>query len=278
MNAIHINWTKPFINKSGHPYEVEDFEILTTVLSALKWREKNGSIKIVTDSEGMKYYDRIGLLPIWNKAENVLDDIDVNPSVFWAAGKIFALQHENAPIAMIDTDFIVWQTLDFDKMSDVNIIHFEDLYPDVYPPKEHFQMQNYTFDDDFDWDLKACNTAFCVIKNNDLLRFYTDESIKFMRSAKEENDYLTYMVFAEQRLINMCAKKINASVTAFSNLEKLFADGENCFTHTWGMKQQMRDNRALRYDFCRRCINRIIHEYPNMYGILKNIENLKQYF
>lgn len=99
-----------------------------------------------------------------------------------------------------------------------------------------------------------------------------------MRSAKEENDYLTYMVFAEQRLINMCAKKINASVTAFSNLEKLFADGENCFTHTWGMKQQMRDNRALRYDFCRRCINRIIHEYPNMYGILKNIENLKQYF
>mgnify|MGYP000721346980 FL=1 len=40
MDAIHINWTKPFRNRFNVPYEVEDFEILTTILSALKWREK----------------------------------------------------------------------------------------------------------------------------------------------------------------------------------------------------------------------------------------------
>ena len=45
MDAIHINWTKPFRNRFNSPYEVEDFEILTTILSALKWREKNGIIK-----------------------------------------------------------------------------------------------------------------------------------------------------------------------------------------------------------------------------------------
>ena len=55
MDAIHINWTKPFRNKFNAPYEIEDFEILTTILSALKWREKNGNIKMVTDSVGAQY-------------------------------------------------------------------------------------------------------------------------------------------------------------------------------------------------------------------------------
>ena len=50
MDAIHINWTKPFRNRFNAPYEVEDFEILTTILSALKWREKNGNIKSLSQS------------------------------------------------------------------------------------------------------------------------------------------------------------------------------------------------------------------------------------
>ena len=278
MNAIHINWTKPFMNKFNRPYEVEDFEILTTILSALKWREKNGSITMITDSVGKEYYEKTGLDVIWDSVENALDDVDVNPDVFWAAGKIFALSRQKAPVAMIDTDFIVWETINPDSLSDVTVIHYEDLYPDVYPPKEHFNMKDYSFDEDFDWRLKACNTAFCVIKNDDLLKYYTEQSIKFMRNTDEKDDRLTYMVFAEQRLLPMCAKKLNKSVAAFSDLKRLFENGENCFTHTWGMKQQMRDNGALRYDFCRRCINRIVHEYPHMYGIMKNIDNLKQYF
>ena len=58
MDAIHINWAKPFRNRFNAPYEVEDFEILTTILSALKWREKNGNIKMVTDSVGAQYYKK----------------------------------------------------------------------------------------------------------------------------------------------------------------------------------------------------------------------------
>ena len=65
MDAIHINWTKPFRNRFNAPYEVEDFEILTTILSALKWREKNGNIKMVTDSVGAEYYKKTGLDVIW---------------------------------------------------------------------------------------------------------------------------------------------------------------------------------------------------------------------
>jgi len=143
---------------------------------------------------------------------------------------------------------------------------------------ETFHMDNYEFDNDFDWNIKACNTAFCVIKNEKLLRYYTDKSIEFMRHTSEQNDRLAYMVFAEQRMLPMCAKKLNMSIMSFSDLNRLFKNGDNMFTHTWGMKQQMRDNAFLRADFCRRCIKRIIKDYPEMKNIIMNIENLKQYF
>lgn len=277
MNGIHINWTKPFTNKTLGEYEAEDFEILTTVLSALKWREKNGKIKMITDTVGSEYYKKTGLDVIWDGIDVILDDVDVNPDVFWAAGKLFALKEQNAPVAMLDTDFIIWETIDEKSLADVNVIHFEDLSPDVYPPKNRFIMDNYEFDD-FNWSIKACNTAFSVITDNELLRYYTEKAIEFMHHTKETDDRLTYMVFAEQRLLPMCADKMKKSVRAFSSLDKLFNETDNRFTHTWGMKQQMRDNSTLRHDFCRRCVNRIIHDYPQMHSILENIEALKQYF
>lgn len=278
MNAIHINWTKPYINKTRSEYCTEDFELLTTVLSALKWREKNGRITMVTDTEGKEYYERIGLSGIWDSVEALLDDVDVDPDVFWAAGKLFALSQKSAPVAVIDTDFVVWETMDFKGIKDAATVHFEDLYPDVYPSKDYFKVRDYAFDERLDWSLKACNTAFCVIKSEELLRLYTDTAIQVMRAADGGDDRLCYMVFAEQRLLNMCARILDKEVQAFSSLDELFSENEKRFTHTWGMKQQMRDNPALRYDFCKRCINRLMHEYPRMYPILKEIDNLKQYF
>ncbi len=276
MDAIHINHTKPFTLRSGAPYEAEDFELLTTILSALKWREKNGKITMVTDSVGKEYYERINLTPIWDGVENALDGVDVSPDMFWAAGKIFALSRQKAPIAMIDTDFIVWEKIETD--ADAAVAHFEELYPDVYPPKEYFKTRGYEFDADFDWSLRAANTAFCVINDEELRRFYCEKSIEFMHHAEETDDRLAYMVLAEQRFLPMCAKKLGKSVEAFSDLDALFSEREKRFTHTWGMKQQMRDNDALRSDFCRRCINRIVHEYPRMYDVMRNIGGLKRYF
>lgn len=279
MQAIHVNWTKPYSGNA--PYSVEDFELLTTILSALRWRDKNGSIKMVTDSAGKEFYQKTGIDKLYSKIDTTLDSIPeaINPHMFWAAGKLFALRNQEAPVAMIDTDFIVWDEILFDALPDVTAIHFEDLYPDVYPPKEHFNMKDgYTFNADWDWSLRACNTAFCVFKNQELIGYYTSEAIRFIENAIDCGDNLTYMVFAEQRLLPMCAKKMNAEFTSFSSLDRLFIHGENYFTHTWGMKQQMRDNPALRYDFCKRCVNRILNDYPQMRETLNNIECLKPYF
>lgn len=279
MQAIHINWTKPLCSLRGE-YYVEDFEILTTILSALKWREKNGTIKMITDFKGLDFYKSRNMCEIWDGIETTLDDMPhtVNEKMFWAGGKIYALSKCDAPVAVIDTDFIIWDKLAFDNLGDIAVIHDEDIYSDVYPDLGHFKMKRgYIFNPDWDWSVRPVNAAFYVIKNKELLREYTNAALEFMESAME-GDNLTYMVFAEQRLLAMTAKRLNIDIFKISNLQRLFSDGEKCFTHTWGMKQQMRDMPELRRDFCVRCINRIIKDFPKYAETVKNIPELAVYF
>lgn len=279
MQAIHSNWTKPRTDACGS-FFVEDFDILTTALSALKWREKNGTIKMATDCIGYAFYKDRDMLQLWDEVTTELDDIpkSINAQQFWAAGKLFALKNANAPTAVIDTDFIVWDRLAFDNLKDITVIHREELYSDVYPDIHHFKMaRGYIFNPDFDWRLKPANTAFYVIKNPDLKEMYTREAQEFIEYA-QQGDSLTYMVFAEQRLLPMCANALGIHTNEFSSLEKLFLDGERYFTHTWGMKQQMRDDMSLRRDFCMRCANRIKRDFGEFVPMLKKIPEIKCYF
>ncbi len=280
MDAVHINWTKPITDKTGEKYAAEDFELLTTALSALCWRVHNGGITMITDSAGYEFYEKNGLLPLWDEVKTTLDDMPAFDSdMFWAAGKIWALKNSAAPVAVIDTDFIVWAPIAFDNLADAAVIHEEDLYPDVYPDISCFKMKDgYSFRPDWDLSLRACNTAFAVIKNPELLEYYTSEAVRFMENAQKGGDALTYMVFAEQRLLPICAKKLGLKITVLSTPERLFRDGEKYFTHTWGMKQQMRDMSGLRHDFCVRCASRLNRDFPDAARILKRIDCLKNYF
>lgn len=280
MNAVHINWTRPYFERNSGEYQIEDFELLTTVLSALKWREKNGSIKMITDTVGAEYYRKNGFGELWDGGiHTALDGIKEDAYMFWAAGKLHALRNEKAPVAVIDTDFIVWEEILFDKLPDLTVIHDEELYPDVYPNVNAFRMKGaYRFDPLWDWSLKALNTAFYVIKNDELLDIYTKEAIYFMENAEPQEDPLRYMVFAEQRLLPMCAAKMGCEVSTFSTLERLFKHGEGWFTHIWGMKQQMRDNAELREAFCRRCAGRLRRDFPDWGERLKKCPPLERYF
>lgn len=279
MLAIHSNWTNPRTDACGE-FFVEDFDILTTVLSALKWREKNGTIKMVTDSTGLEFYKSRNLCGIWDEITTELDNIPefVDSQKFWAAGKLFALKNEESPVAMLDTDFIVWDKLAFDNLGDLTVIHREELYSDVYPEIYHFQMKRgYVFNPDFDWRINPANTAFYVIKNEQLKSMYIKEAEEFIKNTSD-GDNLTYMVFAEQRLLPMCANAMGIEVSEFSDLERLFRDGERYFTHTWGMKQQMREDSTLRRDFCLRCARRINDDFREFIPILSKIPETEAYF
>ena len=71
MNAVHVNWTKPFFERHrlrGHGFKIQrdlassydqpDYQILYTILSILRWKQYNGPIKLYTDSVGLNFYSK----------------------------------------------------------------------------------------------------------------------------------------------------------------------------------------------------------------------------
>lgn len=276
IRAIHVDYTLPRRGADGE-YSPADFDILTAVISALKWRENNGTIKLVTDSCGRDFYERCGLIGIWDGGcETYLDDIDkdinADPQIFWSCGKIYALSRETLPLAVMDTDFIVWEHILTDDIKDIAVIHSEKLSDDVYP--DDF-LSGFP---DMDPHILPCNTAFYIIKNKALADMYTKTAISFMNEYHGGKDTLRPVVFAEQRLLSMCAEALGIKISVLSDEDKLFGKKNTAFTHTWGMKQQMRDDPELRRIFCGRCIKRIDKDFPQMNRILRGIPCLSEYY
>lgn len=284
LRAFHSNWTRPFFVRSpDQPYAIEPFELLTTALSALAWRRENGPIRMICDTKAQRYYDALGLTFLWDEGVHPLLDAvpeDVNPMAFWAAGKLYALSAMPSPCVMIDTDFICWKPLSpLLTGLDAAAIHREDITPDIYPDARAF-TQTHGFDfAAFDWTVQPFNTALCYLADDNFRRYYTDTAIRFIRCSPDADDVLTYMVFAEQRLLAMCAAHKHIRAAAMSDLESLFTGAQQgFFTHVWGFKQQMRAESALYEDFCRRCAMRLRRDFPDAAKRIAVVPTLAPYF
>lgn len=270
MNAIHIVSTAPFFAKRNGAFCAEDFDLYCTALSALSWRRKNGEITLCTDKIGAEYYRRIGLDCLWNEIRCCIPaDLEgIDPAMFWAGGKLLALRETDAPCVMLDTDFIVWEKLDFG--GEIIAAHREELMPDVYPPLGYFRTNGHIIPD-FSESVLPLNTAFCYLPDNDIKELYTSQAIAFMKSALHCNDPLRYMVFAEQRMLTMCADYTGTPVKTLLDKDRLFFP-QNSFTHLWGAKQAMRDNPQLRTEFVEKCRARLKNDFPEYAFVAEAID------
>ena len=181
---------------------------------------------------------------------------------------------------MIDTDFIVWKPLEEILMnSKVCIIHKENISEEIYPGKEYFDMKtSYKFDKEWDWKQKPCNTAFTYIADEKLKKYYVDSAINFMENTISGEDRLKNMVFAEQRLISMCAKKMDITINELINAEDLFKTEQTYFTHLWGFKRVMKEDFVQRGDFCIRSIKRIVKDFPEYEEVIANMKQLAYFY
>ncbi len=259
MNAIHIASSAPAFAKGKNTFSAEDFDLYCTVLSALCWRKFNGNITLCADSVCAEYYRRIGISDVWNDIKVcVADDLEgIDPLMFWAGGKLLALREVSAPVVMMDTDFIVWKTLEFG--SEIIAAHREDISDGIYPPLSYFRTNGHIIPD-FSEEVLPLNTAFFYVPDNDFKEFYTSQAISFMKSAERCGEFLKYMVFAEQRLAAMCADYTSAPVKTLLNKDELFRP-QGDFTHLWGAKQAMRHHPDCLVDFIGKSKNRLFTEF-----------------
>ncbi len=289
MDAIHINWTRPFFagGRSESEYYIEDADLLTTIISALKWRQFNGSVKLYTDKVGEAYYESMGITGIWDRGINtsVLEEFghNMNPYVFWAAGKLAALGNEQAPCTMLDTDLIVWGSISESIKNDITVFHREELIDWVYVPRHYLNTADgYEFDESWHWDVPACNTAFACFMDNDFKNYYAGEAIRFMEGNCLHNTdpdaiRVSHMVFAEQRLLAMCAQKAERSIGTLLPNDPACWDNQQLFTHLWGHKEELRNDAAKRETFCSKCIEIIVNEFPEWVDMLYKIKPLEKY-
>ena len=274
MNAIHIASFAPDAAKGKSEPAVEDFDLYCTTFSALQWRKNGGKITMCCDSAFAEYYRRIGFEDIWDNINVcVPDDLEgVDPLMFWAGGKLFALRAVSAPVVMIDTDFIAWRNPEFG--AELIAAHREDISDGIYPPLSFFNTRGHILPD-FSEEVLPLNTAFLYVPDNDFKEFYTSQAIAFMKSAVKCDDYLKYMVFAEQRIVAMCAEYTGTPVKTLLDKEVLFRP-QSDFTHLWGAKQAMRDHPELREDFLAKCRARLLGDFGEYAYIADIIDNLNK--
>lgn len=282
MQAFVSNWTRPYaVRCPDRPYQMTDFDLLTTVLSTLVWRRENGSIRMITDDTGAQYYRSLGLTDLWDGGIfTYLNDIPstIDPCTFWAAGKLYALAATPAPCVMLDTDFIVWHSLSEHWHRPLAVIHREALNPAIYPAPSAFVLApSYHFPTNWNWHEPACNTALTYFGNDTLRKTYVGQAMDFMQAARGR-DGLIYMVFAEQRLLAMCAQACGVPIHAFSTEQDLFQGNQRDFTHIWGFKQAMQEQPVLHELFCQKCAARIRKDFPIYANICQTIPQLQPYF
>lgn len=271
------------LRQKGSVYCLEDFELLFMLISALKWREKNGKIYLVTDKAGAEYIYRHGFAPAYNNIDLSLDVLNGslwNEKVFWAGVKLYALSKQTFPCVMLDLDFTVWEKLDFSKYgSDVACIHREPVNTDIYPSLEYFEFKDgWKLPTWLDWSVEACNTALAYFGSKELVDRYTRFAFEYMKAADVCRPDLPYMVFVEQRWLAMCAKRMGYNVHAMATFDYLFGKKQQKYTHLWGQKDKFRSNPAKAYEFCRKCARRIDKDFPQWGEMLRGLSWATAYF
>ncbi len=266
--ALHVNWTKPsqVRNPQGN-YHIADFEILSTILSACLWRQYNGPIKMYTDNIGYDFYDSWGLLGLWDGGVDVdvLEGIpnDIPADIFWAGGKLYAIKEQKVPFVMMDTDLLVWNSIhDIVAGKKLMAYHSESLeqlkscYIDYRFLKKR---EGYKPDPNWDWNQDPYNTALTYFNDSKFLKYYTDKSIDFMRGNTERPmEMVSQMVFAEQRIFGMCAKRKKIAVGTFLTSPY---DNNPSFTHIWGGKDEARNNPQSEIKLCEALSKAITNRY-----------------
>jgi len=271
----------------GRRFSLEDFEILVMVLSALKWRQHNGPIKLYTDAAGANYLEQLGLSFLWDDGvdTSTLENstLDTSFDIFWAFARTVALDVERAPCVMLDTDLVVWRDIRPLVRAPFMALHREHFDGWTYVAKEKLHTPPGYVWDDWDWAVNPTNAALMYFGRDDHRTYCAQEGLKFLHGnfLEGEEKSQTHAVLVEQRLYAMCASKLDVPTEFFlwDHEGKQLADGNvnDTFTHLWVYKQTLMKEAQERRRICLRMTRRILQDFPAMSVTLAAIPSVAPY-
>lgn len=255
VTACHVLLTQPYSRFTGNSaFSMPLHEQWTARLSALLWKRYNGPIRLITDRTGARYFREIGLDTVYDEIwDDLSDPYGLNQKKFWASGKLLAMRRMQAPCMIIDLDLLVWQPLALhgSLLTAAHIEHINDRY---YPDVNYFLMSpRYYFPADWDYTASPLNTALIYIADEGLRREYLDEAFRFMRYERSTPDNgSNCMVFAEQRILAMCAARRGIKADTLLDYDRLI-EPQPLMTHTWSAKRLLSNEKAIEAAFVKCC-------------------------
>ena len=201
MIAFQVLWSKPLVGgrhisalsskfsdkTSGFCFP--DYCVLLVICSVLAWRRHSGNIRLYTDEVFAEKLDNIGILKLWDNFDlDVLGSIgpsSINPSIFWNAGKLAALQAQQAPCICFDTDLIVWRSLHNDLAgADVAFTHWESPTPRYWycRRRDLSRPLGYRFSRAWNWSPGlVANTSLMYFEDESFKSYYAEQAFRYMR-------------------------------------------------------------------------------------------------
>ncbi|MBR4991005.1 MAG: hypothetical protein IKY96_07580 [Oscillospiraceae bacterium] len=269
LEACHVLMTKPGrYLKEGQPFSMKPNAQWTARLSALAWKRYNGPIHLLTDEVGGRYVRQIGLDQVYDSIRDDLwDCYGLNQKKFWASGKLLALERLETPCLILDMDLIVWKPLPV-RMAPLTVAHIEHLNERVYPdPEKHFLMSpRYRYPEDWDFTAEPVNTALVWFGDEALKKEYLKEAFRFMKYERDTpDDGAVCMVFAEQRILGMCAARRGISPEVLLDYDRI-TEPQDLLTHTWGGKRilnQLSDMEDVFVALCKEKCGQLEQELEN---------------
>lgn len=236
MKVIFVNWTRPFFERknfvgykkqstvdySGDEYFLSDYEIVMQIASITSAKVKTGlPIKLITDKIGKQYYEKIGLIDLFdevdvNTLETLNDEYDINPAQFWTSGKIISICKETPPFLFMDLDLIIEDDLP-DWVFDYDVVHTHWELSRSFLYIEKYMIDNLglnipTFND----RMLIPNTSFLFINNKKVLDDYLKLHLEIVTKKYEQvPDWLWLM--SDQHILGYTIRDLNSKVTSFSD-------------------------------------------------------------
>ena len=271
--AIYVDWHMPKRDAGKMVPEKRPWEIAMIIRSTHFARKYNDLSPILyCDPDTYSYYDEIGLLKHFDEVKPILPtNANFDTSIFWAAGKFYAILDCEEPFILIDLDAEVRFKIDFGDC-DVYCTHLEKAIADdlkFYPNPEYLDRENYIANNfNITWSDQACNTCLLAFNDIDFAKEYASMALKFIDDLYELNpsfSNVSYIVLIEQRFLYDLAKSRGKSINCLisgnyiptnhsldlpsfedSNVDTIADMG---FFHVWGFKNDIKRSQDVEDSF-----------------------------
>ena len=235
MKTIFVNWTKPFFHKKDaegynkikmadvddSEYSIVDYELLIQKVAVLRAKKHIGLTKLYTDTIGYEFYEKMGMLDLWDEIDvdtlNTFNDENQNVMAgkFWTTGKSIVVGKQTEPFLFLDSDFIVRGELpkwifDYDLVH----THWEIQRGEFFVSNN--QIEEIGGIEDFAQNMLMPNTSFLYINNSELCKDYLKKHLSIIN---REYDYIPEWLWllADQGIMGYSARKLDLKVESLEN-------------------------------------------------------------